>query len=102
MNWLSVSLVNFTLVNDRVLLGLSRAARSTIYVVQVASLMFGQLHLLFEALPAVSAGEGFLARVDAQVVFQVATLVKFPLADTTDQEGIQAVCIIVHYLPLNA
>jgi hypothetical protein len=68
--------LNFLIIFERFnIAGISR----------VSSLVFRELSLLFEALATVSALEWLVTRVDAQVVLQVAALVKFALANSAYQ-----------------
>jgi hypothetical protein len=68
----------------------------------MALLVLGELCLLLEALATVAAPEGLVARVDPQVVPQVAALVELATAHAAYEDGVEPVCEGVHSLPLSA
>jgi hypothetical protein len=68
-----------------------------IYIFEMSPLMFGQLSLLFEGFPAVLTLEGFVPGVNSQVIFQIAALVEFPAAHTTQKDRVQPVGEFINY-----
>jgi hypothetical protein len=68
----------------------------------MSALVLRQLGALFEAFTAFSALERLDARVHAEVVFEVAALVKLTLAYAAHNNRVEALCLLVYHFFLNA